>query len=64
MQAPVKSQLMVAVYRFGAYGVNAASVGSVARKFGISEGSVINHTYRTIMALHKCAPEHKMAIRI
>ncbi|XP_055352505.1 uncharacterized protein LOC129598558 [Paramacrobiotus metropolitanus] len=49
-QAPVAKQLATALSRFGSCG-NAASVGSVARKFGISEGTVDAFTKRVIVAL-------------
>ena len=48
-QAPVEKQLHLALYRFGCDG-NGASIGKVARHFGVSEGTVINYTDRVIAA--------------
>ena len=49
-QRSVQLQFMVALYRFGCSG-NGASVGKVARHFGLSEGAVILYTNRVIVAL-------------
>jgi hypothetical protein len=49
-QAPVETQLHLALYRFGCDG-NGVSIGKVARRFGVSEGTVVNYTDRVITAL-------------
>ena len=51
-QFPVSVQLAVALYRFGIYGTG-ASVCSVARIFGVGDGSsVIRFTRRIIQVIH------------
>ncbi|OQV23002.1 hypothetical protein BV898_03052 [Hypsibius exemplaris] len=49
-QSPVKLQLAVALYRFGSFG-SSASLGKIARHFGISEGSVHLYTERSLVAI-------------
>ena len=49
-QAPVREQLIVALYRFGMYG-NGASAGQVARHFGIGAGTSDLYVNRVITAL-------------
>jgi hypothetical protein len=48
----IETQVQVALCRLGTYG-NAASKGMVARKFGMSEGTVTNCTNRVITAVCK-----------
>lgn len=48
-QAPIQEQLAVTLYRFGHDG-NAASTAAIAQWAGISEGSVVNYTHRTMVA--------------
>ncbi|KAG2219657.1 hypothetical protein INT45_012358, partial [Circinella minor] len=49
-QAPVREQLIVALYRFGMYG-NGASAGQVARHFGIGADTSDLYVNRVITAL-------------
>ena len=49
-QVPLPIQLAVALYQFGTFG-NSASVGHVATKFGVSEGTVFNAMARITIAL-------------
>jgi hypothetical protein len=56
-QAPVEMQLHLALYRFGCDG-NGASIGKVARRFGVSEGTVINYTERVVEALYAIRGQH------
>ena len=45
-QPNTRHQLLATLYRLGTYG-NRAITGTVARKFGISEGSVVNYAARS-----------------
>ncbi|KAI8334557.1 hypothetical protein BD560DRAFT_340583, partial [Blakeslea trispora] len=49
-QVDIRIQAIVALERLGTYG-NGTSVGKVARKAGISEGSVVKFTQRFIIAV-------------
>lgn len=49
-QASVETQLHLTLYRFGCNG-NGVSIGKVARRFGVSEGTVVKYTDRVVAAL-------------
>jgi hypothetical protein len=56
-QAPVETQLHLALHRFGCNG-NGVSIGKVARRFGVSEGTVMNYTDRVVAALLALSRQH------